>query len=120
NISRIGLKTGYYNHSTCSIDCLHRVICCHAEAQNLATVILLASLNDRHVHICHVSRKDEIELIRAAKAKGIKVTCEVTPHHLFLTDNDIAKLGENRSQVRPKLATAADREALWKKYVSFW
>lgn len=49
-------------------------ICCHAEGANMAAAILLAHLHDRPVHICHISRKDEIETVKAAKAKGIKVT----------------------------------------------
>jgi carbamoyl-phosphate synthase/aspartate carbamoyltransferase/dihydroorotase len=81
----------------------------------MASVILLSALYDRHVHLCHISKKEEIELIRSAKEKGMKITCEVTPHHLFLNDNDIQKLGNKRSQVRPMLATAADRAALWHK-----
>ena len=57
--------------------------------------------------------REEILLIRAAKEKGIKVTCEVAPHHLFLTDLDIPALGDGRSEVRPRLASAQDRDALW-------
>jgi carbamoyl-phosphate synthase/aspartate carbamoyltransferase/dihydroorotase len=45
-------------------------------------------LHNRAVHICHVARKDEIEIIKKAKLKGIPVTCEVCPHHLFLTEDD--------------------------------
>jgi carbamoyl-phosphate synthase/aspartate carbamoyltransferase/dihydroorotase len=48
-----------------------------------------------------------------AKQKGMKVTCEVSPHHLFLTENDIAKLGPKRSRVAPKLTSEEDRQALW-------
>ena len=55
-------------------------------------VILMAALTNRPVHLAHVSRADEIQLIRKAKAQGIKVTCEVTPHHLFLTEDDICLL----------------------------
>jgi len=88
-------------------------ICCHAEGPHLAAVLLLAHLHDRHVHICHVSRKDEIEIIKSAKQKKIKVTCEVSPHHLFLTEADIARLGEKRSRVAPKLASPEDQKALW-------
>jgi len=88
-------------------------ICCHAEGYHLSSVILLAYLTERRVHICHVSRKDEIEIIKKAKARGIQVTCEVTPHHLFLNENDIIKLGPNRSKVAPKLASEIDRQALW-------
>jgi carbamoyl-phosphate synthase/aspartate carbamoyltransferase/dihydroorotase len=88
-------------------------IAAHAEGRSLATVILLAALHDRPVHICHVSRKDEIRLIRAAKEKGVKVTCEVTPHHMFLTREDLPRLGRGRGEVRPRLASREDRDALW-------
>jgi len=88
-------------------------IVAHAEGLSLAAVILMAALTNRPVHLAHVSRADEIQLIRKAKAQGIKVTCEVTPHHLFLTEDDIERLGAGRSEVRPRLATAADRDALW-------
>jgi carbamoyl-phosphate synthase/aspartate carbamoyltransferase/dihydroorotase len=88
-------------------------IAAHAEGRSLAAVILMAALYDRPIHLCHVSTREEILLIRAAKEKGLKVTCEVTPHHLFLTKADIPALGEGRSEVRPRLAEAADRDALW-------
>ena len=85
---------------------------CHAEGRTVAAAVLAAHLAGRSIHICHVSRKEEIELIRKAKEKGIQVTCEVTPHHLFLSDADIPRLGAGRSEVRPRLAAAADRDAL--------
>jgi carbamoyl-phosphate synthase/aspartate carbamoyltransferase/dihydroorotase len=89
-------------------------IVAHAEGRTLAAVILMAALYERPVHLAHVSLREEILLIRAAKEKGIQVTCEVAPHHLFLTQEDIPRIGERRSEVRPRLATLADREALWK------
>jgi carbamoyl-phosphate synthase/aspartate carbamoyltransferase/dihydroorotase len=85
----------------------------HAEGRTLAAVILAAALHDRPVHLAHVSLREEILLIRAAKEKGLKVTCEVAPHHLFLTRDDLPALGEGRGEVRPRLASAADRDALW-------
>jgi carbamoyl-phosphate synthase/aspartate carbamoyltransferase/dihydroorotase len=85
---------------------------CHAEGRTTAAAILVAHLTGRAVHICHVSRRDEIELIRSAKEKGMRVTCEVTPHHLFLTEAHIPRIGAGRSQVRPRLATQADGIAL--------
>ena len=88
-------------------------IVAHAESRSLAAVILMAALYDRPVHLAHVSLREEILLIRAAKEKGLKITCEVTPHHLFLAQEDIPALGLGRSEVRPRLATASDREALW-------
>jgi len=90
-----------------------RPIVAHAESRTLAAVILMAALYDRPVHLAHVSLREEILLIRAAKEKGLQVTCEVTPHHLFLTLEDIPRLGQGRSEVRPRLATPADRQALW-------
>lgn len=88
-------------------------IAVHAEGRTLAAVILMATLYDRPVHLCHVSRREEILLIRAAKEKGLKVTCEVCPHHLFLSENDISALGPGRSEVRPRLASLRDQQALW-------
>ena len=82
----------------------------HAEGHTLAAVILMAALYDRPVHLAHVSRREEILLIRFAKQRGLHITCEVAPHHLFLIQGD---LSGGRGEVRPRLATAADREALW-------
>jgi carbamoyl-phosphate synthase/aspartate carbamoyltransferase/dihydroorotase len=85
---------------------------CHAEGRTVPAAILCAKLAGRSIHICHVSRKDEIELIRKAKEQGIAVTCEVCPHHLFLTTDDIRAIGAGRSEVRPRLASTVDRDAL--------
>ncbi|MFN3334615.1 MAG: dihydroorotase, partial [Caldilinea sp.] len=64
------------------------------------------------LHIAHVSRRSEIELIRAAKERGVFVTCEATPHHLFLSTDDLPRLGA-RGDMRPRLATPDDVAALW-------
>jgi dihydroorotase-like cyclic amidohydrolase len=88
-------------------------IAVHAEGRSIAAIILAASFFNRSIHLCHVSTREEILLIKAAKQKGLKVTCEVTPHHLFLSVEDASHLGDGRSEVRPRLATQADREALW-------
>lgn len=90
-----------------------RPIAAHAEGRSLALVMLLGHLAGRPIHICHVSRRDEILLIRSAKEKGVAVTCEATPHHLFLTEDDIRLIGLKRGGVRPPLATVTDRKALW-------
>ncbi|MFQ5459819.1 MAG: amidohydrolase family protein [Anaerolineae bacterium] len=84
----------------------------HAEGVTVAQAVGLAAAHRRWVHVAHVSRRDEIELIVAAKEAGVPVTCEVTPHHLLLTAADAAALGP-RAAVRPPLATAEDRAALW-------
>jgi carbamoyl-phosphate synthase/aspartate carbamoyltransferase/dihydroorotase len=85
----------------------------HAEGRKIAMAIQLAARMKRSLHIAHVSRKTEILLIKAAKEKGLAVTCEATPHHLFLTREDIPRIGVGRSEVRPRLAGKADRQALW-------
>jgi carbamoyl-phosphate synthase/aspartate carbamoyltransferase/dihydroorotase len=85
----------------------------HAEGKTMAAFILMAALYDRPVHLAHVSTRQEILLIRMAKERGLKITCEVTPHHLFLTDQDISGLGAGRAEVRPRLAAPSDRDALW-------
>ncbi|CAD5117995.1 DgyrCDS6736 [Dimorphilus gyrociliatus] len=88
-------------------------ICAHAESRTTAAIILLAQLYERPIHICHVALREEIEIIKKAKERGIKVTCEVAPHHLFLCQDDIDSIGLKRSDVRPKLATKDDQNALW-------
>lgn len=85
----------------------------HAEGRTLGAVLLFSILYDKHVHICHVARREEILMIKAAKEKGVKVTCEVSPHHLFLTENDISHENPGRWEVRPRLATPDDQLALW-------
>lgn len=64
------------------------------------------------LYICHVSTKEEIGLIRQAKTDGVKVYAEVTPHHLFLTENDYNHLG-TLGQMNPPLRTKEDITALW-------
>ena len=88
-----------------------RPILAHAEGRTVAAVLFIAQLHDRPVHICHVSKRDEIELIAAARARGVRVTCEVCPHHLFLTRD--ADLAGGFIEVRPRLATQDDVDALW-------
>jgi carbamoyl-phosphate synthase/aspartate carbamoyltransferase/dihydroorotase len=91
----------------------HRPLLVHAEGRSMAMMILFAALYDRPMHICHVSLKSEIRLIRTAKERGFPVTCEVTPHHLFLSDEDVPELGRGRSEVRPRLAPKENVDALW-------
>lgn len=88
-------------------------LCVHAEGPSLAAAILLAEVTNRPVHLCHISLRSEILLIKAAKEKGIPVTCEVAPHHLFLSRDDISTIGPGRSEVRPRLASREDVQTLW-------
>lgn len=83
----------------------------HAEGRTLASAILMSALTDRPLHLAHVATCEEILLIRAAKERGLKVTCEVTPHHLFLTEKD---LSGGWGEVRPRLTTQEDVDALWR------
>ena len=91
----------------------------HSESRTMAAGILFAAIYDRPVHIAHISLKEEVLLIKAAKEKGIKVTCEVAPHHLFLTSPSLKSKGFGggpgwgRKEVRPRLATQEDVDSLW-------
>ena len=97
-------------------------IVAHAESRSMAAVLLMAQLFDRSVHIAHVSLREEILLIRKAKERGLKVTCEVAPHHLFPPPPNpppfSEKKGEDkggggRLEVRPRLNSPADVQTLW-------
>ena len=88
----------------------------HSESRTMAAGILFAAIYDRPVHIAHISLREEVLLIKTAKERGIKVTCEVCPHHLFLTRDDIPAVSQGhpgRGEVRPRLATKEDVNALW-------
>ncbi len=94
----------------------HYPIVAHSESRSMAAVILFAAIYDRPVHIAHISLREEVLLIKAAKERGIQVTCEVCPHHLFLTKDDIPSISrghDGRGEVRPRLATQQDVDALW-------
>lgn len=84
-----------------------------AEAVMVARDILLAEYTGAHLHIAHVSSAKSVELIRQAKAKGLKVTAEVTPHHLILTEEDVGEF-DTDAKMNPPLRTAEDRKALRK------
>lgn len=89
-----------------------KLIAMHAEKQSVAVGIGMAAAYDRAVHFCHISRREEIELIAAAKGRGLAVTCEVTPHHLFLNETDGGRLGA-LGDMRPVLGSRDDVDALW-------
>lgn len=82
-----------------------------AESAQLARDLVLAQATGVHYHVCHVSTKESVELIRQAKAHGIKVTAEVSPHHLLLCDEDI-EAGNTNYKMNPPLRGKADQEAL--------
>jgi len=82
-----------------------------SEELNVMRDIMIAEETDSHIHIAHVSTAGSAEIIRAAKRRGVKVTCEVTPHHVGLTE-DIITPGFTDCKVSPPLRTAGDVEAL--------
>jgi len=82
-----------------------------AEAIMVARDLMLAELTGGHIHLCHISTRQSVELIRRAKERGVRVSAEVTPHHLTLTHE--ACLGYNtNAKMNPPLREAADVEAL--------
>lgn len=83
----------------------------HAEGEMVAKAIELSEKTGTPVYLCHLSTKEEIEMVRQAKAKGLKIYAEVTPHHLFLHEGYIGS--ENLLRMKPELKTKADNEALW-------
>ena len=82
-----------------------------AEESMVARDIALAELTGARLHIAHVSTAGSVELVRAAKKKGIKVTAEVTPHHLTLTEEKVMGYDTN-AKVNPPLRTQKDIQAL--------
>lgn len=89
-----------------------KVLALHAEGDSVKIGIDLAEKYHRRVHFCHISRREEIEWIARAKGQGLPVTCEVTPHHLFLNEEDAKRLGP-LGDMRPHLARQSDVDALW-------
>ena len=81
------------------------------ESTQIARDVLLAEAADCHYHVCHVSTKESVRIIRDAKRAGIKVTAEVTPHHLVLDENNITEKDPN-FKMNPPLRAEDDREAL--------
>ncbi|WP_209122450.1 dihydroorotase [Alkalihalobacillus sp. BA299] len=81
------------------------------ESVHIARDVLLAEAADAHYHVCHISTKESVRVVRDAKRAGIKVTAEVTPHHLLLCDEDIPGLDPNY-KMNPPLRGRTDLEAL--------
>src|ERR1700681_3453821 len=80
------------------------------ESLAVARDVQVGELTNCRLHIAHLSARASLELVRAAKAKGLPVTCEVTPHHFTLTDEDVQY--DTRYKMNPALASADDRDAL--------
>ena len=88
----------------------HRGICSESEWGPIARDIDLAAQTGASYHVCHVSAKESVELIRQAKKSGIDVSCETAPHYLVLTDEDLQEDG--RFKMNPPLRSPEDRDAL--------
>jgi dihydroorotase len=81
-----------------------------AESVCVARDVQLAQLTDARLHIAHLSAKGSLNQVRFAKQQGLKVTCEVTPHHFTLIDEDVQY--DSRFKMNPPLAAREDRDAL--------
>lgn len=88
----------------------HKGISSQSEWAQVQRDIELVAQTGCSYHVCHVSTKESVELIRQAKAKGIDITCETAPHYLALTDMDLQEDG--RFKMNPPIRSAADRDAL--------
>ncbi len=85
-----------------------------AEEAMISRDLLILKITGGRLHIAHVSTAGSVELLRRAKAEGLNVTAEVTPHHLLLTDRLVKNSGYNtNTKVSPPLRTENDRQALW-------
>jgi len=99
------IHDGEYARANC-----HRGICSESEWREVERDIRLAEATRCRLHICHISTKESVELIRKAKAKGVKVTCETGPHYLTFCDEDLKE--EGRFKMNPPIRSRADRDAL--------
>ena len=93
-----------------------KIISVHAEEGMVEKAIEFCKKYDKELYLCHLSKASEIELIREAKAEGVKVFGEVTPHHLFLNVDDVNATERSKMLLRmkPELKEKSDNEALWK------
>ncbi len=89
-----------------------KIIAVHAEGQTVADILALVRAYRRQTHFCHISTAEEIALLRDAKSEGLPISIGVTPHHLFLTEDDVPVLGA-LGRMKPELKTKADQAALW-------
>ncbi|MFH1781989.1 MAG: amidohydrolase family protein [Patescibacteria group bacterium] len=89
-----------------------KVIVVHAEGDKIDLAINLCRIYNSQIHITHISRKEDLEKILAAKKQKLNITCDITPHHLFLTKEDLIAL-KGYGQVKPPLPTREDQTFLW-------
>lgn len=104
------LRGGYIHDGAYCRERGHKGICSESEWRQVERDIALAEKTGCQYHVCHVSTKESVELVRQAKAKGLRVSCETAPHYLLLCDEDLQE--EGRFKMNPPLRSRADREAL--------
>lgn len=96
----------------CSSELLSKPVLVHAEDKMLNIVIELARKLGKKIHVCHISTTEDLKQIIKAKNEGLTITCGVTPHHLFLTENDVKRLG-SFGTMKPPLQSKKDQDFLW-------
>jgi dihydroorotase len=104
------LYGGYIHDGVYASKHSHRGICSESEWKPIKRDLELCRQTGCAYHVCHISCKESVELIRQAKAQGIDVTCETGPHYLILTDEDLKEDG--RFKMNPPLRSKEDRQAL--------
>lgn len=104
------LKGGYIHDGEYCRKMGHQGICSESEWKEVERDIELAEKTGCQFHVCHVSTKESVELVRRAKAKGLKVSCETAPHYLLLSEEDMQEDG--RFKMNPPLRSKADKQAL--------
>ncbi|OQY42752.1 MAG: dihydroorotase [Fusobacteriia bacterium 4572_74] len=92
-----------------------KMVSVHAEGEIVEKAIVYNEKYGKNLYICHISSKKELNIIRKSRKKNLKkIYTEVTPHHLFLTENDIKGKNKMLLRMKPELKTIHDVEALWK------
>ena len=104
------LRGGYIHDGRYAREHGHRGICSESEWGQIARDLQLCAETGCRYHVCHISTAESVDLIRRAKAAGVRVTCETAPHYLVLCEDDLQEDG--RFKMNPPLRSAADREAL--------
>lgn len=104
------LHGGYIHDGVYASEHSHRGICSESEWKPIKRDLELCKQTGCAYHVCHISCKESVELIRQAKAQGVDVTCETGPHYLILTDEDLKEDG--RFKMNPPLRSKEDRQAL--------
>ena len=104
------LRGGYIHDGEYARQHGHRGICSESEWGQIARDLELVRQTGVRYHVCHISTKESVELIRKAKAEGLDVTCETGPHYLVMDDSDLQE--EGRFKMNPPLRSKEDREAL--------